>query len=82
MAKKSTEGATDATNGTNEAAKPVLSIDDIRKALAELPAGAKEQAAWEKYGDGNLSRAKFRNLWLEIRVPKKDPAKPNEGVKK
>lgn len=55
--------------------------DDIRKTLEELAAGTKEQAAWQSHGEGKMSRETFRNLWLEIRVPKKTPQKPNEGVK-
>lgn len=47
--------------------------DDLRQAIEALPKGAKESAAWTELGAGNenITREAFRDLWLEIRVPKK-----------
>jgi hypothetical protein len=79
---KDIERKPDAASGAVPAAKPVRPIEDIRKVLADLPAGTKERTAWEQHGEGHLSREAFRDLWLEIRVPKKTPEPPQEGVKK
>lgn len=62
--------------------KPVKSVEDIRAVLAGLPQGTKERDAWAKHGEGNVSREDFRDLWLEIRIPKKTPEKKTEDVKK
>lgn len=76
MAKNKTE-PTHETSGETQAvkAKPSpnrkLSVDEIKAKLEELPEGAKEQAAWQELGEGNLSHLEFRKLWLAIRCPKK-----------
>lgn len=58
-----------------------LSVEDIKKAIDELPPGAKEQHAWQEIGEGNIAREVFRDLWLQTRVkPKPKPQTHSENT--
>lgn len=82
MAKKAApKDQPDASSGATETAKPVRTVEEIRKALAQLPEGTKERIAWEEHGQGHVSREVFRNLWLDVRVPKKTAPAKDESVK-